>query len=167
LSAQREHLDLAAYNASVQSRPCFICQIVNGTHEIQQPIIYRDEHAIAFMNRYPTVLGYVLVAPVTHLERVVSDFPVEAYLRLQSVIHRVGRAIEAVLPTERLYVLSLGSQQGNSHVHWHLAPLPPDVPYEQQQFHALMTESTGGYLAQSESEQRALAERIAAAIPPA
>jgi hypothetical protein len=38
-----------------------------------------------------------------------------------------------LLPTERLYVLSLGSQQANRHVHWHLAPLPPGVPYEQQQ----------------------------------
>ena len=32
-------------------------------------------------------------------------------------------------PTERLYLLSLGSHQGNAHVHWHIAPLPPGVPY--------------------------------------
>ena len=41
------------------------------------------------------------------------------------------------MPTERLYVLSPGSQQGNRHVHWHLAPLPPGVPFEQQQLTAL------------------------------
>ncbi|MET9231876.1 hypothetical protein [Lentzea sp. NPDC003310] len=39
----------------------------------------------------------------------------------------------SLLPVERLYVLSLGSQQANRHVHWHLAPLPPGVPYEDQQ----------------------------------
>ncbi len=163
---QRERLDLAAYNESAQSGPCFICRIVNGTHEHEHPVIYRDEHTIAFLNRFPTVLGYVLVAPVKHLERVISDFTVDSYLAVQKVIHHVGRAVESVLPTERLYVLSLGSQQGNAHVHWHLAPLPPGVPYERQQFQALMTESTGGYLAQSESEQRDLADRISAAIPP-
>jgi len=37
------------------------------------------------------------------------------------------------VPTERLYVLSLGSRQGNPHVHWHLVPLPPGVPYADQQ----------------------------------
>ena len=41
---------------------------------------------------------------------------------------------------ERLYVLCLGSLQGNRHVHWHLVPLPPGVPYEQQQVTALAPE---------------------------
>ncbi len=49
-------------------------------------------------------------------------------------------AVAGALPTGRMYSLSLGSQQGNSHVHWHVAPLPPGVPYEQQQFYALMSE---------------------------
>ena len=52
-------------------------------------------------------------------------------------MHRIGRAISECTPTERLYVLSLGSRQGNSHVHWHVAPLPPGVPYAQQQYAAL------------------------------
>jgi diadenosine tetraphosphate (Ap4A) HIT family hydrolase len=30
-------------------------------------------------------------------------------------------------------VLSLGSRQGNAHVHWHVVPLPPGVPYGDQQ----------------------------------
>jgi ATP adenylyltransferase len=32
--------------------------------------------------------------------------------------------------------MSLGSQSGNRHVHWHVAPLPPGVPYQEQQFAA-------------------------------
>ena len=28
--------------------------------------------------------------------------------------------------------------RANAHVHWHVAPLPPGVPYEQQQFRAVM-----------------------------
>ncbi len=39
--------------------------------------------------------------------------------------------------TERLYGLSLGSHGGNAHVHWHVAPLPPGVPYREQQYAAL------------------------------
>ena len=42
-----------------------------------------------------------------------------------------------MVPTERVYILSLGSQEGNRHVHWHVAPLPPGVPYQEQQLAAL------------------------------
>jgi hypothetical protein len=38
-------------------------------------------------------------------------------------------------------LLSLGSQQANAHVHWHIAPLPPGVPLQRQQFHQLMLEN--------------------------
>ena len=42
-----------------------------------------------------------------------------------------------VVKPERVYILSLGSQQGNQHVHWHIAPLSCGVPFEQQQLEAL------------------------------
>lgn len=62
------------------------------------------------------------------------------------------------MPTERLYLLSLGSQSGNRHVHWHVAPLPPDVPYAEQQVEALRLEH--GVLDLSESDRGDLAESI-------
>ncbi|MFL5939955.1 MAG: hypothetical protein ACJ75Q_06575 [Gaiellaceae bacterium] len=79
------------------------------------------------------------MAPKEHREHVVDDLSEDEYLALQRVIHRVGRAICRAVPTERPYVLSLGSQEGNRHVHWHLAPLPPGVPFEEQQLAALDT----------------------------
>jgi diadenosine tetraphosphate (Ap4A) HIT family hydrolase len=68
------------------------------------------------------------------------------------------------VPTERLYVLSLGSKQGNSHVHWHLCPLPPGLPFDQQQLTAIDTE-LGFDLGKDELEE--LAGRIRAALPDA
>jgi len=41
----------------------------------------------------------------------------------------VAGALSEVVPTERVYRLSLGSKQGNAHLHWHVAPIPPGVPY--------------------------------------
>ena len=64
------------------------------------------------------------------------------------------RTVEA----ERVYILSLGSQQGNRHVHWHIAPLPYGVPFKQQQLAALGIEN--GFLDIPESECLELAERI-------
>lgn len=125
--------------------------------------MYEDERALAFLNRFPTLLGYTLVAPRDHREDVVADFSADEYLELQRVLHRVGAALHRVLPVERLYVLSLGSRQGNSHVHWHLAPLPPGVPYQEQQLAALDWDRAG-ILDRSEDEQAALAARIRAAL---
>ena len=80
------------------------------------------------------------------------------YLQLQRWVYRVGRAIEQVVETERLYVLSLGSQQGNRHVHWHLAPLPPGVAYRDQQLAALSMNR--GILPIGAQEASELADRI-------
>ncbi|MEU1232352.1 HIT domain-containing protein [Streptomyces sp. NPDC005828] len=87
-----------------------------------------------------TLPGKVLVAPKAHVEDVVSRFSEDGYLRMMQAVRRVALAVEEVLAPERVYLLSLGSCQGNPHVHWHVAALPPGVPYEQQQFHALMAE---------------------------
>ena len=60
-------------------------------------------------------------------------------------------------------MLSLGSQHGNSHVHWYVVPLPPGVPYDQQQFGALMLERAG-YLDMSDEENRTLAAELGEAM---
>jgi diadenosine tetraphosphate (Ap4A) HIT family hydrolase len=88
-------------------------------------------------------LGCTIVAPREHRTEVSGDFALEEYLVLQRVVHRVGEAVRRAVPTERLYLLSLGSGDRNAHVHWHLVPHPPDVPYEEQQLAALDWERDG------------------------
>jgi ATP adenylyltransferase len=100
----------------------------------------------------------VIVAPREHREQVTGDFTEDEFVALQRVLHRVAEAVRRAVPTERLYLLSLGSQQGNRHVHWHVAPLPPGVPFEQQQLAALSWED--GILELSDEERGELAARI-------
>lgn len=126
---------------------------LDGNH-----VIYKDDHIIAFLNKYPTLYGYALVAPVEHREQVTADFTLDEYLALQRAVYRVAEAVRRTVETERLYLLSLGSQQGNRHVHWHVAPLPAGVPFEQQQLEALRSEN--GILDLSEHEMTDLAQRI-------
>jgi diadenosine tetraphosphate (Ap4A) HIT family hydrolase len=162
-STPRLPFDVAAYERRVGTGDCFVCGIARGKHSDEQHIIYRDDRHIAFLSQYPAQRGYSLVAPIDHREHVVADFTREEYADIQLVIHRLGRALSSVVPTERLYVLSLGSQQGNSHVHWHVVPLPPGVPYDQQQFGALVLERTG-HLDMSDDEKRALAADLGTAM---
>lgn len=139
-SPVRLPFDFAAYAKRVHEGPCFVCATVAGHPEFGHDVVYEDSATIAFLARHPTLLGYCLVAPKRHLERLESDLPLDEYLRLQEIVYRVANAVAGSVPTERVYVLSLGSQQGNAHIHWHVAPLPPGVAYEEQQFHALMAE---------------------------
>ena len=85
----------------------------------------------------------------------------EEYLRLQEKVHLLARALKKVFDAERIYVLSLGSRQANSHLHFHVVPLPAGVPLEEQQYHALMAEH--GVLHIADDQMAQMAWRIAAA----
>ncbi len=159
---EREMIDMAAYISRSQAGPCFVCALIAGDPDYHHHIIYEDDNAIAFLNKYPILYGYTIVAPRQHREQVTGDFTVDQYLALQRVIYRVGEAIQRVVPTERLYIVSIGSQLGNRHVHWHLAPLPSGVPYAEQQFQAMMVER--GVLPLSDADMAKLALRISHAM---
>jgi diadenosine tetraphosphate (Ap4A) HIT family hydrolase len=160
-SGIKKPFDIEGYTQRVQSGPCFVCALVaRHPDQPRQPFVYEDDDTIAFLTRYPTLWGYSLVAPKRHVEQLAADLDIGEYLRIQTVVYQVAKAVSAVVPTERVYVLSLGSQQGNAHLHWHVAPLPPGIPYHQQQFHAVMAENGVFYPSPAESEALAAAIRL-------
>ncbi len=138
---ERIDADLKQYEERTRSGVCFICELVRHNPHYAHDVVFEDDDVIAFMDKYPTLLGKVLVGPKRHIEHVVGDLSEVEFQRLMTVVYRVASAVQMAVPTERMYLLSLGSQQGNCHLHWHIAPLPPGVPYDQQQFHALMMEN--------------------------
>ncbi|MGH3313134.1 MAG: HIT family protein [Streptomyces sp.] len=158
----RRPMDLRAYEERMRSGPCFVCAFVAGDPDFRHETVYEDDDHIAFLDRWPTLPGKVLVAPKRHIEHVVRDVDETAFLRLMRVVRRVALAVEEVLAPERTYLLSLGSQQGNSHLHWHIAGLPEGVPYGQQQYHALMTEN--GVLSMTPLQTADMAARLGQAI---
>lgn len=157
---RRKHVDFEAIRERNLGR-CFICELLAGHPDRPHHVFYEDEHAVAFLNRFPALYGHSLVAPRDHREHVTGDFTEDEYLRLQRVVYRVGEAVRANVPTERLYVLSLGSQQGNRHVHWHVAPLPPGTPFAEQQLAALDRQDV---LDLPDDEMSALADRLRTAL---
>lgn len=154
-------MDAAAYADRAQRGPCFICAFLAGDPDYRHETVLEDDEHIAFLDRWPTVPGKVLVSPKRHVEHVIRDLDATAYARLMQFVRVVAQAVEAVLPVERTYLYTLGSQQGNAHLHWHIAGLPPGVPYEAQQFSALMTER--GFLAISPDDAADIARRLRSA----
>lgn len=155
---KRKPFDFDAYVEKIHTSPCFICEIVAGNTGKPYHAIYENEEVIVFLNKYPVLYGYSLVAPKQHKEQVTGDFTCEEYLKLQKVIYAVAEATRQVIKPERVYVLSLGSQQGNSHVHWHIAPIPFGLPFEEQQLNALRFGN--GVLDLSEEERQSLAANL-------
>jgi diadenosine tetraphosphate (Ap4A) HIT family hydrolase len=155
--------DSDAYERRSREGPCFVCLFAGGdpVQRADNELIYEDNEVVVFLDRFPTVEGYVLVCPRKHVEQVTGDLTEDEYAALQRWVYRVGEAIRRTLASERLYVLSLGSQQGNRHVHWHVVPLPPGVAYRDQQL-ALLAKSKRGVLAFDRQRNAALAARIRA-----
>ena len=121
-----EPFDSDAYERRSREGRCLVCLFAAGdpVQRADNELIYEDDEVLVFLDRYPTVEGYVLVCPRKHVEQVTGDLTEDEYAALQRWVYRVGEAIRRTLATERLYVVSLGSQQGNRHVHWHVLPLP-------------------------------------------
>jgi diadenosine tetraphosphate (Ap4A) HIT family hydrolase len=130
---ERYHPDMEALHHVFRTKPCFVCKTVDGDVRFPENIIYEDDRTIVFLDGYPRAYGYTLVAPKAHREQVTGDFTMEEYLGLQRLVYRVTEAVREEVGAERMYVFTFGSNQGNSHVHWHVVPLPPGVPYEEQQ----------------------------------
>jgi diadenosine tetraphosphate (Ap4A) HIT family hydrolase len=157
---ERYHPDMEAFHHGMRTRPCFVCEIVAGTNELTQHFVCEDDEAVAFLDAYPRAYGYTLVAPKEHREQVTGDFSTEEYLALQRLVYRVSEAVREEVGAERMYLYTFGSNQGGAHVHWHVVPLPPGVPYEDQQ--GAWAGWSKGVLKIPQEEMASLAARIGA-----
>jgi diadenosine tetraphosphate (Ap4A) HIT family hydrolase len=165
-SAPTATLDAGQYEARLRADNaagrCFICELADERSAPgHETVAYRDEHCVVFFPAWPRLYGYCLIAPPRHAANVISDFTEDGYLSLQRRVHWLGSVLTAITPTERLYVFSFGSAQGVAHVHWHVAPLPPGVPFREQQFAAV---DTPRYLVIPKAERDELARRIGAGM---
>ena len=165
MPVSKSAFDVAALVERSTSGRCFVCEFLRGTSDYEHVLIAQTETCVAFLNRYPTLFGYVIVAPRQHVEQVTADFTEAQYLELQRFVFRVAEGVRRVLSPERIYILSLGSQAANAHVHWHIAPLPHGVPLEQQQYHALMHEN--GVVASTDAETQTYADELRRVLAPA
>ncbi len=158
----RYHPDMEAMHRGFRTQPCFVCRMVDGDVRFPENIIHEDDRALVFLDGFPRAYGYTLVAPKHHREQVTADFTMEEYLGLQRLVYRVTEAVRAEVGAERMYIFTFGSKDGISHVHWHVVPLPPGVPYEEQQ--GTWTSWSRGVLEIPRKEMASLASRIGARL---
>ncbi len=156
---ERYHPDMETLHRGFRENPCFICEVVAGTNGRPQHFIHEDEKSIAFLDSYPRAYGYTLVSPKEHREQVTADFTASEYLDLHRLVYKVAEAVREEVGAERMYIYTYGSNEGNAHVHWHVVPLPPGVPYEEQQ--GAWVNWRKGILDIPQEEMASLSKRIA------
>jgi diadenosine tetraphosphate (Ap4A) HIT family hydrolase len=159
-----ERFDAETYREETEEG-CFICRLVRDDPRLpSHHVIWRSPEAIAFLNRFPTVFGQVLVAPAEHVEQVTGDMTLHRYLGLQRIVYALAESVRAVLMPERVYILSLGSSLQIPHVHWHVVPCPPGLALEEQQL-ALLDADVRGILVYTQDEGQALAGKLRERLP--
>ncbi|GAA3086793.1 hypothetical protein GCM10020000_86840 [Streptomyces olivoverticillatus] len=92
----RTSVDLRAYEHRARQGPCFICAFLAGHPDFSHAVVFEDDEHVAFLDRWPTLPGKVLVAPRAHVEHVVRELDEAAYLRLMCLVRRVACAVERV-----------------------------------------------------------------------
>ena len=155
----RIKLDIDKYK-KIAGKECFICNIVNGGDKRDEHVIIdENEHFIAFLNNYPTEAGHSLVCPKKHIRHIFKDLDDSQYIEFLKYAKKIGSAIQDALSPDRMYLVSVGSNELNDHVHFHLFPLPVNTPFDEQQFAAL-DHNKKPILNFSREEKEELADKI-------
>jgi histidine triad (HIT) family protein len=66
----RRSINAAAYERRSREGPCFVCEMLAGNPDYPHDLVWADDHAVAFLARYNTLLGHTLAAPRIHREQV-------------------------------------------------------------------------------------------------
>lgn len=93
-------------------------KIVNG--DIPCYKIAEDDNHLAFLDIFPLAKGHVLVIPKKEIDYL-FELASEEYLALWKFAQKVGKAMDKVIPCERIGVAVIGLEV--SHAHIHLVPL--------------------------------------------
>lgn len=93
-------------------------KIIQG--EIPSYKIAEDEHFIAFLDINPNAKGHTLCVPKKEVDKF-FDLEDDLYLKLMSFSKKIAKALEKVIPCNRVGVAVVGLEV--PHVHVHLIPI--------------------------------------------
>ncbi|WP_420320593.1 HIT family protein [Flagellimonas sp.] len=98
--------------------PSIFTKIING--DIPCYKIAEDEDNFAFLDINPNAKGHTLCVPKKEVDRLM-DLDEASYMKLMTFSRKVGKAIEAAVPCNRVGMSVIGLEV--PHVHVHLIPL--------------------------------------------
>lgn len=128
-------------------------------HETPAARVYEDRDVLVILSNKPLVTGHAVVISKTSHARSLIAMPPGMLAKMMAAARRVMVAQRRVLGTTGALVLSAsGTEQTIPHLHIHVIPTRPGDSAV-----AILS----GHAQMSDAEIAALAERVAAAMPPA
>jgi hypothetical protein len=98
----RMPFDAEQYIRRSPEGPVFRRSILAGHRDSPRHDVYEYAGAIAFLARWPVLLGRCPAAPKRHVEHWVDDLDKNEFVDLQRVVHRVARALAASVRSGQL-----------------------------------------------------------------
>lgn len=98
--------------------PTIFTQIING--HVPGRFVWRDDHAVAFLDVRPLAPGHTLVVPRAEIDQW-TDLPSDEAAHLMTVAHAIGNAQRAVFDAPRIGLMIAGFEV--PHVHVHVMPV--------------------------------------------
>jgi len=113
------------YILSDKERGCFICDLKDLAPSEDNLLLFRNEHAVVLMNKYPYNNGHILVAPKAHTSDL-SELTETEYGQTMELFRYSLKALENLMEPEGFNAgLNLGKTGGaglEEHVHFHIVP---------------------------------------------
>ena len=99
---------------------CTFCDIAAGN--VPAEIVWRADHAVAFLDQRPLFPGHVLLIPIEHVITL-ADLPAPQVGPLFQAAQRLERAVETALDAEGAFVaINNNVSQSVPHLHIHIVP---------------------------------------------
>lgn len=109
---------------------CLFCKIINK--EIPATIIYEDTEFIAFLDKFPTTYGHVLILPKTHIENI-FHMDEETSGKLFALATKISKHIKPILGFDHMNILqNNGTLAGQTIFHFHIHLLPRYEPNDKK-----------------------------------
>ncbi|HWR10965.1 MAG TPA: HIT domain-containing protein [Rectinemataceae bacterium] len=103
---------------------CTLCQIRDGSEEVERLIVYENAHLIVSINLYPYNPGHLIIFPKRHLTDI-RDMNEEEKIEMDKIVDRCLDILDEVYgPAGYNIGYNLGLAAGGSieHLHLHIIP---------------------------------------------
>ncbi len=104
---------------------CFLCEAARSDQDREKLVLWRGEHSLCLLNRWPYNNGHLMVAPLEH-KADLGDLADEELLEQLHMLVRCKSNLTAVMRPDGFNVgLNLGAAAGAGlagHMHWHIVP---------------------------------------------
>lgn len=109
----------------IKTDGCVFCEALKKGVNPESLVLFRNEHAMVMLNKYPYNSGHLLVLPTRHCGQLLELTDAQ-YLEVQ---HQLRRAAQAVIECYDCAGFNMGLNHGivagagiPEHLHWHVIP---------------------------------------------